>query len=115
MPRRRPANTAVGGNRRHDISGQQGEQRYEDENDAALHHATMHNFNRLPLHPVMATIRAVSAVDQSSNPSSGRWVRGSLSSPCKRKESWVTSWEAQSGERGEVGRLGHGGDFVCFF
>jgi len=74
----------------------------------------MHNFNRSSSHPVMATIRAVSVVDQSSNPSSGRWERGSLSSPCKGEESWVTSWEAQSGERG-----GGGGSvmvgILCFF
>ena len=38
MPHRHPFNTAVDGDRQHDISGQ-GEQLYKDENNAALHHA----------------------------------------------------------------------------
>ena len=69
----------------------------------------MHNFNRSSSHPVMATICAVSVVDQSSNPSSG-----SLSSPCKSKESWLTLWEAQSGKRGGGGGLVMVG-ILCFF
>ena len=69
----------------------------------------MHNFNRSSSHPVMAMICAVSIVDQSSNPSSG-----SLSSPCKSEESWLTLWEAQSGKRGGGGGSGMVG-ISCFF
>ena len=51
----------------------------------------MHDFNPSSSHPVMVTIRAVSVMDQSTNPLFGRWERGLLSSPCKGEESWVTS------------------------
>jgi hypothetical protein len=52
--------------------------------------AVMQDFNRSSSHPDMATIRAVSAGDQSSNPSFGGWEMGSLSCPSK-EESCVTS------------------------
>ena len=69
----------------------------------------MQDFNRSSSHPDIAANRFVSAGDQSSNPSSGGWERAS----CKGL-SWMTSWGAQSGDRGGGGRLGHGGVF-CFF
>ncbi len=72
----------------------------------------MQDFNQSSSHPDMATNRSVSAGDQLSNPSSGGWERVSSSYPCKGL-AWVTSWGAQSGDRGGGGRLGHGG--VIFF
>ena len=68
----------------------------------------MQDFNRALLHPVMATIRAVSAGDQLLNPSSRG---GSLSCPSKGG-SCVTSWGRIGRARG--GGLGHGGVFVFF-
>ena len=65
----------------------------------------MQDFNRSSSHMDMVTIRAVSAGDQSSNPSSGGWEMGYLSCPSKG-ESYVTSWGG--------GQLGHGGVFVFF-
>ena len=72
----------------------------------------MQDFNQSSSHPDMATNRSVSAGDQLSNPSSEEWERVSSSYPCKGL-AWVTSWGAQSGDRGGGGRHGHGG--VIFF
>jgi len=55
--------------------------------------AMMQDFNQSSSHPDIATIRAVSAGDQLSNPSSGGWEMGLLSCPSKG-ESCVTSWGA---------------------
>ena len=71
----------------------------------------MQDFNRSSSHPDIAANRFVSAGDQSSNPSSGGWERASSSSPCKGL-SWMTSWGAQSGDRGGGGG---GSVLVVFF